>query len=204
MGIVPPLNIAGQFTVKAPFTLVEGVSYQVIAQREFRDLIINNVDIFDRYYSPWGISQADYENDVKNGAVLITLFSDDAATVYVPSTYILSYPDLSATTFRHRVLSVSLGAVPDSMALDDFVSKLAALTSDVVGVVPTVTQHSVSLSMAVSTDAANAFEAARQARIKDRTSEHAQLLAAKADNDDLRQRNALLEEALIAAGATNQ
>lgn len=204
MGIVPPLNLSGTYTVKAPFVLVAGVSYSCIAQREYKDLVINNVSVYDRFYSPYNISRAEYEADVKNNAVMITLFSDDAPTVYIPSTYITSYPDLSAVTFRHRVLSISLGAVPDTMPLEDFISKVASLTSDVIGVVPTVTQHSVSLSTTVSTQAANAFEAARQARIKDRTSEHAQLLAAQSENNDLRQRNALLEQALIAAGATNQ
>lgn len=204
MGIVPPLNLSGTYTVKTPFVLVDGVTYSCIAQREYKDLVINNVSVYDRFYSPYNISRAEYEADVKNNAVMITLFSDDAPTVYIPSTYITSYPDLSAVTFRHRVLSISLGAIPDTMPLDDFISKVGSLSSDVLGVIPTVTQHSVSLSTTVSTQAANAFEAARQARIKDRTSEHAQLLAAQAENNDLRQRNALLEQALIAAGATNQ
>lgn len=204
MGIVPPLNLSGTYTVKAPFVLATGVTYSCIAQREYKDLVINNVSVYDRFYSPYNISRAEYEADVKNNAVMITLFSDDAPTVYIPSTYITSYPDLSAVTFRHRVLSISLGAIPDTMPLDDFISKVGSLSSDVLGVIPTVTQHSVSLSTTVSTQAANAFEAARQARIKDRTSEHAQLLAAQAENNDLRQRNALLEQALIAAGATNQ
>lgn len=204
MGIVPPLNLSGTYTVKTPFVLVDGVTYSCIAQREYKDLVINNVSVYDRFYSPYNISRAEYEADVKNNAVMITLFSDDAPTVYIPSTYITSYPDLSAVTFRHRVLSISLGAIPDTMPLDDFISKVGSLSSDVLGVIPTVTQHSVSLSTTVSTQAANAFEAARQARIKDRTSEHAQLLAAQAENNDLRQRNALLEQALISAGATNQ
>jgi hypothetical protein len=203
MSIVPPLNLAGTYTVKTPFVLVAGVSYTCIAQREYKDLVINNISVYDRFYSPYGISQADYEADVKNNAVMITLFSDDAPTVYIPSTYILSYPDLSAITFRHRVLSISMGAIPDSMPLDDFVSKVASLASDVLGVEPTVSQHSVSLSTTVSTQAANAFEAARQARIKDRTTEHAQLLAAQAENAELRQRNSLLEEVLANSGLTN-
>lgn len=199
MAIVPSLNAVGTFTVKAPFTLSPGVTYSCIATRRFKDLLNQNAQVFERYYTPYGLDQATYEQDLKDDAVLVTLFSDDAPTVYVPSTYITSEPDLSATTFRHRVVSISLGAIPDTLPLDDLTSKLSSLCSDVVGIEPTVLLHSVSLSAVVSKDAANAFEAARQARIKNRTTEHAQLLAAQAENQDLRTRNALLEEALVAA-----
>lgn len=204
MAIVPPLNSAGVFTVTAPFTLESGKTYTAIALREFKDLLNLQIDVYGRYYSPLGLSQAVYEQDYQANAVLVTLFSDDAPTVYIPSTYIASYPDLSATTFRHRILSLSLGAVPDSLPLDDFVAKMTALASDVVGIEPTVLQHTTSLSSVITREAANAFEAARQARIKDRTTEHAQLLASQTENAALRTRIALLEEVLIANPPTTK
>lgn len=197
MGIVPTLNSSGQFTVQSPFKLVDGVSYTCIANRKFKDLLNQQVAVWDRYYSPYGLTQEQYNQDLKDEAVLVTLFSDDAPTVYIPSTYILSYPDASATTFRHRVLSCSLGAIPDSLALDDFLQKVRALASDVVGIEPTVALHSVTLSTVVTKEVAEAFEAARQARINNRTTEHAQLLASQEENAILRQRNQMLEELLV-------
>lgn len=197
MGIVPTLNSSGQFTVQSPFKLVDGVVYTCIAVRKFKDLLNQQVAVWDRYYSPYGLTQEQYNQDLKDEVVLVTLFSDDAPTVYIPSSYILSYPSASATTFRHRVLSCSLGAIPDSLPLDDFIQKVRALASDVVGIEPTVALHSVSLSTVVTKEAAQAFESARQARINNRTTEHAQLLASEAENAILRQRNQLLEELLV-------
>jgi len=197
MGIVPTLNSSGQFTVQTPFKLVDGVSYTCIANRKFKDLLNQQVAVWDRYYSPYGLTQEQYNQDLKDEAVLVTLFSDDAPTVYIPSTYILSYPDASATTFRHRVLSCSLGAIPDSLALDDFIQKVRALASDVVGIEPTVALHSITLSTVVTKEAAEAFEAARQARINNRTTEHAQLLASQSENAELRTRVQMLEEILV-------
>ena len=195
MAVVPVLNSSGQFTVKSPFKLVDGVTYTCIANRKFKDLL--NIPVWERYYSPYGLTKEQYDQDVKDEAVLVTLFSDDAPTVYVPSTYILGYPNAAATTFRHRVLSCSLGAIPDTLALDDFIQKVRALASDVVGIEPTVLLHSVSLSTVITKEAAEAFEAARQARINNRTTEHAQLLAAQAENAELRTRNQMLEELLV-------
>lgn len=197
MAVVPVLNSSGQFAVNAPFKLVDGVSYTCIANRKFKDLLNQQVAVWERYYSPYGLTQAQYDQDLKDGAVLVTLFSDDAPTLYIPSTYITGYPNAAATTFRHRVLSCSLGAIPDTLALDDLIQKVRALTSDVVGIEPTVLLHSVSLSTVITKEAAEAFESARQARINNRTTEHAQLLASQAENAELRTRNQMLEELLV-------
>jgi hypothetical protein len=195
-GVVPPLNATGLYTVTAPFKLQPGAAYQCIATREFRDLSNNNIPVWERYYSPYGLSKEQYQTDVNNGVVLVTLFSDDYGAVYIPSSFIESYPDLSGVRFRHRIASVSLGAIPDTLPLEDFQKKLSELASDVVGIEPTVIIHSVELSDAVSSDDALRFEQARQARIKDRDTTYAQLTAARKEIDTLRAENALLQEML--------
>ncbi len=195
-GVVPPLNATGLYVVKEPYKLQPGVAYSCIATRNLQDLALKKIPVWERYYSPYGLSKEIYQQDETNEVVLVTLFSDDYGAVYVPSSYIESYPDLSGVRFRHRILSLSLGAIPDTLPLADLQQKMAELASDVVGIEPMVTIHTVELSSVVSNEDALRFEKARQARIRDRDTTQAQLVAARKEIDLLREENALLQEML--------
>jgi len=166
--------------------------------REFKDIENQHVSVWDRYYSPAGLTADQYKSDVAEGAMLVTLFSDDAPTIYVPTTYIQSYPDVSAVSFGQRILSLNLGALPDTLPLDDLVQKMSSLASDVIGVEASVTIHNVSLTDAVTPTQAVAFEKARQAKIKDRTTERAQLVAANKTIADLQSQISVLEQVVVA------
>lgn len=198
MNIIPPLDSRGTFVLRAPFTVAAGAIYTCIAVREFKDIENQHVSVWDRYYSPAGLTADQYKSDVAEGAMLVTLFSDDAPTIYVPTTYIQSYPDVSAVSFGQRILSLNLGALPDTLPLDDLVQKMSSLASDVIGVEASVTIHNVSLTDAVTPTQAVAFEKARQAKIKDRTTERAQLVAANKTIADLQSQISVLEQVVVA------
>lgn len=197
MNIIPPPEARGTFELLTPFTTQAGAIYTCIAVREFKDIENQHVSVWDRYYSPAGLTAEQYQSDLAEGAMLVTLFSDDAPTIYVPTTYIKSYPDVSAIAFGQKILSLNLGALPDRLPLDDLVQKMSSLASDTIGVEATVTIHNVALSDSVSATQAAAFEKARQAKIKNRTTERAQLVAANQTIANLQTQLNTLEQIVV-------
>lgn len=109
--IVPPMTAKGVFKVRKPFELLEGQVYAVTAIREFSELWNDQEDIFLMYYEDKGLTEQDYKRDVQNGVCIVAL-EGPLGTVYIPSSYIESYPKNAYDDYHHVVLSVSLGAIP--------------------------------------------------------------------------------------------
>lgn len=190
----PPLHAKGFYTVASPFQVVANTLYECMAIRAFPDLVDLGVDIFNTYYNPLGLTQQNFEDDQKAGANIITLIADSQPVIYIPDSYILSYPDMSNVAYSNIILSLDLGVVPDTLDLTFLQNQLSGVASDVVGVTPTVTVHVGMSTGAVTQEQADAMEAARQATITNRTSDRAKVIELQNQLDALRlQYNALVD-----------
>lgn len=200
----PPLLAKGRYQLKAPFSAGISTVYVCKAIRTFDDIVKLNIDVFEKYYKPWGLTDAEYEADRREGACIITLMSspigieaDAPELVYVPDTFILSYPDMTDVLYNHVVLSLSLGAIPDYLSLDFLKERLSEVASDVIGVEPVVNEHIALSSGAVSPAQHETRETIRLAAINTRTTSYSRVQELQASYQDLMTRYQALEQALL-------
>lgn len=197
----PPLFVTGRWDLEDPFVVSAKAIYTCKAVRSFDDLWALGIDPFERYYVPKGIDRAAYEKDIRNLANIVTLMSDNYPTLYVPDTYIKSYPDSTTIPYRHVVLSLSLGAIPDSLVLDDFKDKIQQMAVASLGIETVVREHQAgNLSEGVDQLSHRVIEKNRLARIVDNQTEYAKLLSAKEEAAQLREYVGILEKLAIDNG----
>lgn len=134
--MTPPLHIKGRFTTKSPWELPPTVIYECIAIRTFEDVYKQGIDVYDTYYKPMGLitgSQFNFAEQVDKGANIITLKGSDNSIVYIPDTYILSFPQEGLVRYQHVVIGTSLGALPDFLDLSALKLEIENLVSATVG-----------------------------------------------------------------------
>ena len=195
--LIPPIDTKGRYTLKLPFVAQVNILYSCASIREFIDLENQGIDVYTTYYQPHGLDVTDYQQDRTNNEAIITLVSDTLAPIYVPSSYILTYPDLSYHNYQHVVLSASLGPLPDSIDLTFVRNQMATVISDVVGVMPEVHVSVVGLDGVITPAQHESLEAAREAAITNRTTDRARLLQEQQKVAELETKIRALEELLF-------
>lgn len=143
---VPTINTSGKFKLKNPFIANERVRYNVTAIREFSDLYIRGVDVYSQYYKPFGLidgvtlngSTFSFSAESKLKPVIVTLEGSDDTVIYVPSTYIESYPIVGDVVYSRIILTSDLGALPDTVPLDSILQDMEDLIQARFGVTSVV------------------------------------------------------------------
>ncbi len=134
-GIFPPMGVTGSFTLKEPFTVDLNLNYTVRAIRSFADLQRAKLDPVTLVYAPVGLTDVDYNIDLRTLARIYTLTSVDGDdTVHVPSSYILSYPRPNENTHQWFHAVVSLGILPNNFELTRIKEAIGTEVSKYVGV----------------------------------------------------------------------
>ena len=196
----PPIHTKGLFTLKQPFQLDPTKLYEVFAIRDFRDLEQKGVDVFETYYEPNGLDRSQFRSDDSDEASIITLISEDNDIVFVPDTFILSFPDQGSVKYQHVVLSVNFGALPDFLDFDHTIEQIQTVATGVIGKQPEVNTHIAPTRNAITPDDHQVLEASRRQNIDQLETDRARLLEQQRINADLRERNATLEQILIDNG----
>jgi len=194
--LIPPIGTRGLYSLAAPFdTALEPTElYKCAGIRSFKDIENNEKDVYETYYAPYGLTQAETKRDRKDDVVIVTLISDTYAPIYVPSSYIKSYPNLANKNYQRIILSADLGPLPDYLDLTFVKDQVATAVSQSFGVVPTVNVAVAPMGGVVTSEEADAREAARQAAIKNSTTDYAKLLKANQTIEALQSRLAVLEQ----------
>lgn len=185
--ITPPMNAKGLFSLRLPFAASPTTVYRVSAIRNFEQMVSEGDDPVSLIYTPVGLDNAAYQADLAAGASVIVLMSDTLKPIYVPDTYIDSYPNMGVVPHSWVVASISLGILPDTYDLTRLMQAIKTAVSDDIGVEPTV-----NIAVAPTTDAITQEQYvqnlnARNAAIKNRSTVYAELLKARAENTNLKQ-----------------
>lgn len=196
--MTPPLEVSGRFEAKTPYNtaVLVGVFYTCIAVRLFSDCEAQGEDVFDEYYAPVGLTNQDYTIDKAAGAAIVTLATPEGDVIYIPDTYIASYPKMGAAKYHHVVLAVSLGPLPETVQLDTVIANISEMVSDTIGA-----ENKVQIAVAPSTGAITdeeheALETARLARITNRTTTRAELIKSQQREASLVERITVYEDIL--------
>lgn len=199
-GVTPPLLTRGRYTLITPFTALPTTLYTCAAIRTMQECQIHGEDVLNDIYIKAGLTKADYDRDSKAGAKIVTLLSDEATPIYVPDSYIESYPNYDAVPYSHTVLSIDLGALPDYVSLANLQQEISALTSDVVGKESKVTVHRGASTGLVTPEQHEVAEVARVAAIKRRTTYRAENIRLENEKAALLSQNKVLMDLLQANG----
>lgn len=193
----PPLKAKGIYTLSSPFPDVTTKVYQCIAIRSFQDYLDLGQDLLAAVYTPNGLNQSDYDNDLAEGACIVTLTSDTDPMILVPDTYIQKYPDLEYVPYHTLVLSAALGPLPDSLSLELLKTQVAGIISDVIGVTPVVNIHATGATGVVTVAQHAINEQTRNSAVSNRITDRAKLIAANALILSLQSHISSLEDAII-------
>lgn len=116
--ITPPVNASGIFTAYAPFTLPITQVYRCDAIRTFQELAKRGINVYETYYKDKGISEASCQVDADLRASIVTLVSSTGEFVYIPNTYIESYPGDAGVRYDRKVIICEVGLLPVTTDLD--------------------------------------------------------------------------------------
>lgn len=133
----PGINATGVYVLYTPWVVEAGAIYRAEAIDGFESLEANGVDVYARYYQAYedqGITIQDFQRDRLNAINIITLMSDTAETIYVPSSYIKEFPRSIAYPYSRVLLSVDLGLLPDGVSLQTTIENIQSHVSELVGI----------------------------------------------------------------------
>ncbi len=200
MSLTPPIGASGIFKLGGPFQnlLVAGVSYTCDAVRKMADIIKLGIDPHAQFYAPYGLARSVYENDLRNGECIVSLRSNGNHWVYVPTSYLLSYPNANGIPYTALVLAINIGAVPNYLDLSQVKQRITDVVRETIGVNSQVQQVAISPTKNLPQTDHNAIEAARVSNVTSTQTDRAKYLEMKAQRDAMVARLAQLESYIAA------
>lgn len=200
----PPMDCFGVYELVEPWFAAPTKCYYTRAIRKFTDLRVKNIDPFKLAYEPYGSTAEACAADEVDGACIISLFAEDGEVIYVPDTKIVSYPNMGNYVYRHIVLSISLGALPDGVSLDWLKTKISEDCYEISGVSSKIQVAEAPVTGTISDTDHERMEAARRAAKKSQVTTAAQLAIAKAQLAEMTQKYNDLEKVVMANGLVNK
>lgn len=175
--ITPPIGAKGLFKVRSPYVVSAAAVYWVGAVRTYEELIAAKIDPLTQVYVPVGMGQSDYNQDIIEGAQVITLLSSVRPPLHIPDTYILEYPNMSLVPHSWIVCTVSCGILPDTYDLTRMQQTVAAAVSEYTGVQSTVTISTAPTTDSVTEAAYLEAKAVRDAALVNKSTDFVEKLA---------------------------
>lgn len=164
-GMIPFVGDRGTFILKAPWVIDQKGEYTCHASRSFHELSKNNVNVYETFYKPKGISEQSYKQDADSGVVIIALRSAIGTFIYVPSSYIIGLPNGGGYAYSRRLITLDLGALPLGLSTDALRSDLSTYVNAKFGVNPSIREVELPISEVVDPDSHKALEDGRKGRI---------------------------------------
>lgn len=196
MSLIPPLGTSGVYKLKIPFNnaLRLNVAYRCAAIRRFNDLLESGVDPYQEYYAPYQISQQVYQADAQANVAIVSLASDADHWVYVPSSFIESFPNQGGIPYQGLVLGVPLGPVPTYMDLTGVKVALENVVRDHLGISVQANFVSVTEVQNLAQEDHDRLEASRANAVSNAVTDRAKYLQIQAAFQELQLRNQALEQ----------
>lgn len=185
--IRPEIDAVGQWKLEAPFSVDPTITYQCEAINGFQALEAQGIDVYERFYLPFGLSTSKYSEDKINNIDIVTLMSEGLDPVLVPTSFILEAPGVDAVDYKQFFLAIRLGALPGNISLDKLKTEIEDLVKTEVGIVPSVEEVVHPVAGTVSLAQHEQIEAARNSlkeitpSFKQRYEETAELLSRQAE-----------------------
>lgn len=197
--LTPALNSRGRFVVSDPFNAqIKGTAiYRCVALRKFEDLVQLGENVYKKYYQAFGLSEAVYQNDVRNNVVIVSLQDAGGRIYYVPDSYVLTFPNQGETPYDHRIVSCSMGPLPAYVSTAFLEQQIAALVSDLIGIEPKVHVDTIPMLSSVTPEQHEVLETARLSRIENRQTDRARVIQLGLANQALQEQVNVMKQYLV-------
>lgn len=194
--LIPAVGTKGRFVLNPPFAALmkPNTLYTLSADRRFDEIEAFGENIFTTYYNPFQLTEADVQRDRAAGVRIVSLMTQDSQPIYVPTSYIKSYPNLSYRQYNQYVAVITFGPMAEDTLFEPTLQALKNTTSDFLGVEPEINLAFMPLSDVITPEQHENLEATRQAAIADRSTDYARLVEVTAQRDQLQQQVTMLEK----------
>lgn len=193
--LLPAIGAKGLYRLRAPYDrlLTVGVDYTCVAIRKLSDFDMNREDPKAQYYDPYFDDTLVWDTDSLDAQTcIVSLVSDTNQFVYVPSNYILAYPNINGIPYTVKVVGANLGPLPDEMDLTILFNRIKDVIRDTIGIQTEVLPVVISEMSLVSKEQHDTLLAARQALINETTTERARILELENQLVQLKEHNSAL------------
>lgn len=115
--VIPTVGMSGYYKLLAPFdqTIEPNSIYTCQAVRSITDLLSTNEEPLNTIYLKNGLTKEEYETDVAERMLIVTLQGGFGEWVQIPVKYIQTYPLASGVLYHRLGIAVGLGMVPVNM-----------------------------------------------------------------------------------------
>lgn len=206
----PSLYATGKWVLKEPWLAAPDVTYVCHAIRTFEDIEKLGEDVYDRYYKPYIQDGSNiggkvwlFENERLEYPNIITLISNDNRIIYVPDTFIVSFPDASEFRYNQVVLAVPLGILPEKFDISNITQAVKDKVNTLLGININPVVSVASLISNPTLEQHLSLEANRSAAIRNTQSIETQLVQEKQKVAALEEQNRLYETILRQNGLIN-
>lgn len=200
--ITPAIWASGQFTARSPFNVIvdPNTTFTVEAARTVSEMQQEKIDIYTKLLKPVAISKDDttkwIEELIKDKAAIIALTQRSGVNVYVPSTYIETYPKVDGVVFERLCIVTDCGSCSPGTKdrLDSTLEGIKYLVQKNLGIENPIIQYAtVPQRTYVSKTQAEAWEESRLLRIDSFANPTIENVGLKTENAELREYITYLE-----------
>jgi hypothetical protein len=141
------------------------------------------LDLYSLVFQPVGVTPEDFPVVLKrakdSGAIICALLDRNGLPVYVPTTYLISFPSVDGVSYERMCMIADLGPVPPSMeqAMQQVLDHTKQYITATLGIASTVRLGTIPTVGYVSQNQADAYENTRKAQITDATNDVAKVRA---------------------------
>lgn len=142
--IIPPINTKGVFIFHPPYaddTNINKKEYEVIEIRKIKALHDDGLDPLNSIYIKAGLTKEDFIEDLNTDVPIVTLSADGDQYLYIPADRIKEMPAIIGHTATERLVTLSLGLMPDDINLEMLYENIAIMVNDTISVKPDLTEH---------------------------------------------------------------
>lgn len=130
----PPIGAYGAYKLKQPWVTAVGQNYRCTALLRLEHFTKTDRNVFELIYAPMGLSQDVFTADQQADVIIVDLLATNGDRIYVPDTYIDSYPDQSSIVYNYTVLSIDIGPQPSTIDLSTCLSDVKDVVSKYTGI----------------------------------------------------------------------
>lgn len=142
--IIPPINTKGVFIFHPPYADDANINkkeYEVIEIRKIKALHDDGLDPLNSIYLKAGLTKEDFIEDLNTDVPIVTLSADGDQYLYIPADRIKETPAIIGHTATERLVTLSLGLMPDDINLEMLYENIAIMVNDTISVKPDLTEH---------------------------------------------------------------
>lgn len=152
--LLPVIGSKGVFEFLPPFDSpalgYNNKEYEVVEIRMIKAIYDAGEDPQNNIYLAHDIQADEFLEDLKNNVPIVTLTYDDVNYLYVPANRLKIIPNIIGKPATERILSFSLGLVPDDINLLPLYENIATIIEDTLSIKPEVRELPGSATILIS------------------------------------------------------